>query len=328
MKEEDLIIAIKELLNKGKTRKEIVESLDIEVNKYKHMINKHSLNRLDDIEKPYMNKEWLEYQYRKHESAEKIAELCGSNPKTITYWRQRHGIERALRGCGNRKYELNEDYFESIDTEDKAYWLGFIMADGCVSVKSENSKRLAIGLSSVDINHLYKLKNSLESNHKIYVYDVETNYTKEKKEICNLTINRKKLCDDLIRHGCIPRKSGTEYITNMESHLVRHFVRGFFDGDGSAYTYNTHNVGFSVCSSSIIILEQIKTLFYDKLKLDLKIIKSSNPIYSVDFYEIKSSNIEANKKIYEYIYTDCEIYLDRKHKKITDFLKKYCRTSE
>lgn len=57
-----------------------------------------------------------------------------------------------------RKYKVNEDYFKLIDTEEKAYWLGFLYADGCVTQATKYSKRLQVNLSIKDINHLEILR--------------------------------------------------------------------------------------------------------------------------------------------------------------------------
>jgi hypothetical protein len=51
------------------------------------------------------------------------------------------------------KFNFNEDYFESIDTEDKAYFLGFIVADGSVS---DDTNTIKIIQKETDI--LYEFK--------------------------------------------------------------------------------------------------------------------------------------------------------------------------
>ena len=77
------------------------------------------------------------------------------------------------------KYYYNKDFFNKIDTEEKAYWLGFLYADGCIVTRSKCKKvtpmSLELVLSSIDINHLYKFLNSLESNIEIKNKIVELN---------------------------------------------------------------------------------------------------------------------------------------------------------
>jgi len=64
-----------------------------------------------------------------------------------------------------RRYDLNESYFEMIDTEDKAYWLGFILADGHVS-----DECLTIGLAEKDIKPLKKFLTCIKSDSPIKFY--------------------------------------------------------------------------------------------------------------------------------------------------------------
>nr|DAG90196.1 MAG TPA: endonuclease [Crassvirales sp.] len=56
------------------------------------------------------------------------------------------------------KSEFNRDFFSVIDTEEKAYWLGFLYADGFISA-SGNTVGLSISLK--DIDHLKKYNNAL-----------------------------------------------------------------------------------------------------------------------------------------------------------------------
>ena len=78
-----------------------------------------------------------------------------------------------------RKYSLNEDYFKKIDTETKAYWLGFLYADGQISADSRYSLRLA--LSKKDYNHIVKLKNELSDLLGIKVDLITTGAIKNKR---------------------------------------------------------------------------------------------------------------------------------------------------
>lgn len=68
----------------------------------------------------------------------------------------------------NYKYSLNENFFQEINTEEKAYWLGFLMADGCILDQPQRSKRLTVALKEKDINILHKLNKSLERKKIIF----------------------------------------------------------------------------------------------------------------------------------------------------------------
>ncbi len=99
---------------------------------------------------------------------------------------------------GYRKYNLNHDYFESIDSEAKAYFLGFIFADGCVSLSDQNFL-LRIEIHKDDVEVLDGFKKHIESTSPI-----KNNL---KRNSINIRLYSKKLIKDLLRIGCVERKS-------------------------------------------------------------------------------------------------------------------------
>lgn len=125
-------------------------------------------------------------------------------------------------GPGNarrhRQHSLDQRFFETIDTEEKAYWLGFICADGHVS-----DDGLIVGLASVDEPHLRKLRQSICSDAPI---------TRPAKAAV-LNVWSKAMVEDLRSHGLQRQKSLTLQMPNIPQPLRRHFIRGLFDGDGS-----------------------------------------------------------------------------------------------
>ena len=114
--------------------------------------------------------------------------------------------------------------FEIIDTEEKAYWLGFLYADGSVS---STDNRIELGLAEKDLNHIEKFKEFIGIPNKISYRPQTKSYRYSFKSIpCK---------EDLIKHGCVPKKSLILKFPTEEQvpeHLIRHFIRGYFDGDG------------------------------------------------------------------------------------------------
>jgi len=85
--------------------------------------------QLRNLRDPYRNKEWLHKRYcQENKQLEEIAEGCHVSRAVITRWVTKHGLKRRRWNS----YALDVSYFNEIDTQDKAYWLGFIVADGCV----------------------------------------------------------------------------------------------------------------------------------------------------------------------------------------------------
>lgn len=129
-----------------------------------------------------------------------------------------------------RKYELHETVFDSIDTPDKAYWLGFIMADGSVS-----GGTFRLGLSRKDREQVVKLQRFLGSTHPVVDYITSNGY-----EATRLDIGIKYFTESLNRNGIIVGKTNSPSIPNtVPAHLYSHFVRGLFDGDGGMYVSET-----------------------------------------------------------------------------------------
>ena len=76
---------------------------------------------------------------------------------------------------------FDEHSFDVIDTEEKAYWLGFLYADGNVS---NTKNEVGITLQSSDIKHLYKFKTFLKSS-KIPTLNVSEKYNRCRFSVSN-----------------------------------------------------------------------------------------------------------------------------------------------
>lgn len=212
------------------------------------------------------------------------------------------------------KYHVNENYFELIDNEWKAYWLGFLYADGCVISKVENGKYknvVSIALKHDDIGHLQKFLDSIQSDTIIKTY--KTNYKDcyaSKVSVCN-----KKICDDLIANGCTPNKSFTLKFPELRNDLIRHFIRGYFDGDG-CISINPDNKSVRVNfvgtedMLSHIVDAFVKECGAHNPELRVNSNNNNNIVYSVQW-----GNVYTCHKIYKYLYANANIYLDRKLEK-------------
>ena len=223
------------------------------------------------------------------------------------------------------RYTLNENYFETIDTEHKAYWLGFIAADGCIT----KTNYFAISLKDEDI--LLKFKNDLEYTGEVY----NPQYNKGENIYSRINFSSKKLCDDLRKLGIYENKSLTyNKLPNIPDNLMHHFIRGYFDGDGSinrsgSWTYhskikNTYSdhyyIRYKVCIiATYDFCVNLNNYIKDKINYNGKIRKhNKSEMYYYNIYDKK-----ALKNFYEYIYKDATIYLNRKYNIWKDFLGSY-----
>ena len=222
----------------------------------------------------------------------------------------------------SRKHYFNEHYFDVIDTEDKAYWLGFWFADG--NVRFEKSKATGgtkggtaeISLKSTDRDHLVKMLRCMDADENYPIQDREIKLSGKKYYACRVKLQSIDLCYGLNNQGCVPKKSLILKPPHIREYLIPHFVRGYFDGDGCvSFNEETKNSVVSVLGTPEV-LEFIK---YNTDISDIKITKDSR---NSQAYCLTAGSILNILIFYNYIYKNATVYLDRK-KQIFDKLASY-----
>jgi intein-encoded DNA endonuclease-like protein len=162
-------------------------------------------------------------EYLSGKSVVEISKLIPISDRYI----QKILVENGINLLGSKGFnKLNQcDYFSKIDTEEKAYWLGFIYADGYLA---KNENRLALVVSIKDKEHLKKFAD-IFGKQLIEIKKLDKK-SKKSYEQCGVFLYSERIYNDL--------KSflNSENIFDMiPKELHRHFVRGFFDGDGSIF---------------------------------------------------------------------------------------------
>jgi hypothetical protein len=163
-----------------------------------------------------------------------IAQTYGVHEKTIQRCLRRLGVA----GRPAWKYRCNRDYFETIDTEETAYWLGMLMADGCVTYRTG---RHCVRLLLKDKEHVEKFAAAMETDAPISIISRISKKTGKAQTYYCLAIGSSKMCRDLMRHGVVPRKTCNHGTPTLAPGLMRHFYRGYVDGDGCLRW--THSAG-------------------------------------------------------------------------------------
>lgn len=206
------------------------------------------------------------------------------------------------------QWTYNENYFEDIDCPEKAYWLGFIWADGYIT----KTKSFGIELSIKDKKQLEKLQKDLESNTTIKERTKKV-FGKD-KEFCNLEFRNKKMIEDLLKVGIIQNKTYNLQIPNISEKYYKDFIRGFFDGDGT-YVLNkeSHNKEISCVCYCRDFLKWIQQDF-DRNKIKSSLLKQTDKtLFNLRMYD--SDSILR----YYYVYWDgASRYLDRKKEKMEE----------
>jgi hypothetical protein len=272
--------------------------------------------------KPYQDKDQLKELYEKYKSQKKVAEVLNCDYKTIARWMKKFEIE-SVGTQGARRHDFNHNYFQSIDTEEKAYWLGFIMADGCVYKGSDGrSYRLQINLQGKDRQVLELFQKAIGSNYKISDKKVGN------ADVSQLKVNSTIMCMDLVNLGVVPRKSLVCKMPDLDHKMVPHFIRGLFDGDGCISGYiradspNKKVWSFSLAGSQHILDDIMKEFTKIDIKAAIYPFKRSKAV------SLESSSRESLLKIYNFIYKDASIFLSRKKDKFDEMYVQYMSPSE
>lgn len=165
-----------------------------------------------------------------------IADFYDLDGKTIWQILKHWGIKQRTKSEAIRKYSIKEDFFRTIDTEEKAYWLGFLAADGNVN---KDLSRVSLLLAKRDIEHLEKFRSHIGSSHPITTGLAYLDYENNIKTFpyCKIEINCQKMAFDLNSLGLTPNKSLSLKPPTISTIFERHFWRGALDGDGCLSFY-------------------------------------------------------------------------------------------
>lgn len=154
-----------------------------------------------------------------------------------------------------RKYSLNENFFETINTPEKAYWLGFVTADGCIGKNRHGHYiYLSIALQRRDRDHLQKWADAIGYSGPVHDY---ASYNKDGSinEYSKLTISSQKIATDLRRLGVSERKSLIVQPWRGPKDLKPHYFRGLMDGDGNINIAKDGRISIRLAGTKSIVEE-------------------------------------------------------------------------
>lgn len=227
-------------------------------------------------------------------------------------------VKAGIKNKGRRKYSLNEHYFDIIDDQKKAYYLGLLYADGCNHI---DRYAIHLDLQEDDKEILEQFKKDIGSNRPLRKVEKKDSYINGrlikgdncKSQIC-LELSSKHLSLTLNNMGLTKQKSLTLSFPNLSESLVSHFIRGYFDGDGSLYSFCDQKIiryGFSIISTNEFC-NKVKDIIKSQLGINLNLTiahPENNNITSV----LKTLDRYSIKKILDWLYMDADVFLKRKH---------------
>jgi len=221
------------------------------------------------------------------------------------------------------------DFFSKIDSELKAYLLGFLYADGCVYQRiRKDGKHIEKGVKlNVEKSDFYiiNLLNQIVPHRNPLTVKYKIMKVKDKEYQCkdqlSLTIYSHQIFSDLEKLGCFYQKTKKDlHLPNIPKKLIRHFVRGLFDGDGTCQLdivkRKDRPIGtaikrtFHIISYAKNLFEEIKDFVKENYNIELKIYTTKGK-----YWQLKCNSIDNFKKMYNLFYKDSEFFFERKRVK-------------
>lgn len=250
--------------------------------------------------------------YKNGKSTVEIAKQYNTNVTQICRILDINNVNR--RHNGNRKYTVDETYFDIIDTPNKAYILGFLYADGCNYMKRGT---ISMALQQGDYEILESIRKELKNDRPLVFIDnskVRENGI-DRQDQYDLIVYSKHMSESLNNIGMVPNKSLILEWPNLDNDMYRHFIRGYLDGDGHICSNHSHRV---LMVSTHMFCVKAKEFIEGKLQISCKVTKApcNNNITS----NLLITHKNDCKKFLDYIYQDAEMYLDRKYQK---YISKY-----
>lgn len=263
--------------------------------------------------------------YNQGMSYKDIALQVNKNRKTVSNYLRKLGYKsnpKYVRIIDPKKlqkynYSYAETLFETIDTEEKAYWLGFLYADGYID---DSKNIIELALKEEDLYHLKKFRSFWHMDDKPISKKIKTIYNK-KYIGYRFYISNQKIKKDLINLGCGPSKTFTLKYPDENQvpiELQHHFIRGYFDGDGCITNHRTSKISLEILGTEDFLNGYINWTTIPR-----------NKLYSFNHSNIKRIIYSGKNaiKILDRIYDNAHIFLDRKFEKYLYFRRLISKTA-
>lgn len=253
--------------------------------------------------------------YNQGVSTTKIGVKLGIYHKTVSIILKDHNIiidqSKSLR-----KYTLDETYFDTIDSPNKAYVLGLLYADG---YNNETKGEIRLSLNEYDKDILQRISKCIRYSKPLTFIKCDDKVASNgfiSKNMYTLDIYNRHMSDSLAKYGVVQNKSLTlTFPSFLEESLYSHFLRGYFDGDGSYCHRYADKYGWR----DIVTF----TSTNDFCKKAKEIINQYSLAYGGGIYDASCHNGITKvlsfsgrtqvKNLLDWLYQDAFLYIDRKY---------------
>lgn len=209
---------------------------------------------------------------------------------------------------------------KNIDSPEKAYLLGLFYSDGCIH--SNDGSYCASIVLHEDDKYLLDI---IVDKFPFFRLSKITNHAQ------SITCSRKAIVEDLQANGMYFRKSTENRellrVPDLDKELIHHFIRGYFDGDGSVYKQKQGNTKIDIGGTGFNMITGIVKVLYDnKITVNMTCKYAGTGLRKHDYYVLYTSSDKVSKQFADYIYKNCgELYLRRKYERLY-YIPEYNRT--
>jgi hypothetical protein len=235
-------------------------------------------------------------------------------PKQYLYF-----LAKEYKIADKNRFSCFDTFFEKINSESKAYFLGLLYADGCIlhHKKQTRNPAMSLALQETDVHILETFRQKLKYKGKLHFRKRKNIDGYNRQDTWALHITSKKLVNDLIKLGCTSKKTFDAKLPNKKQvpeKFLRHFIRGFFDGDGCV---NIRNTGFPTpmfrCNfaGTHKMCYGINKLFHNQLGFQMAKLQPNKSIFVYCF-----GGNQQMRKFYHYLYDGASVFLKRKEEKM------------
>jgi hypothetical protein len=257
-------------------------------------INKEKQDRLDPI------------AYERYCNGESITRIAKDFKMDRNKLSKRLQVKYGIKACmdGGKK-NIDSNYFTVMNHEN-VYWLGLILADGCINKKNK------FELTLKDREHIELFKECLKSEHKISPKEINGELYHR------ISFSDTQIVNDLKKYGILPNKSNIDFhLPDIPDEFFNDFLRGIIDGDGMIYSSKINDsrfhiyisVGFSCPTYMQELCEKIRSFY----KVDAK-YSIQRTCYRIQIYK------KDSVKIVKQLYKNASLYMKRKYEKCIKYL--------
>lgn len=256
--------------------------------------------------------------YESGKTLVQIADIAGVSDETIRCRLKKLGVKR--RAARAKLLNIDQNYFENIDTPDKAYFLGLLYADGYIT-----GNKVKIKLKDKEI--LESFKSKIKSDHKLRTSFSVDKRTKKTYISHTLEITNPIFCAHFKKFNLTNSINKNYEFPKIKEEFYPHFIRGLFDGDGGISFKKKSGIGSTRCD--IIMSEQMKDFIIPYLikKTNISIRECRKVTKNNEFNIFVCPIGSPVKNFLDYIYneSDCSIRLKRKYEFYIRYLE-YLKT--